>query len=300
MLVVGSVNMDIVVRAPRAPEPGETVTGTDYALYAGGKGANQAVAARRAGARVRLVAAFGRDAYGDKLFDSLTIDDVDLSAARRVETDTGVALITVDARGENRIIVVPGANHDVRPEDVPAGDGAGAVLLAQLEVPLATVIAAARGIRAAGGLAIVNLSPVAGLGDAELDDLLRVTDIPLVNQTEAGRLLGAGTIGAPVEAAARLARGRRGAVVTLGRDGVAWHADGEGGHLPAHRVAVVDTTACGDAFAGALAASIEAGASLAGAVRIGNAAGALAATRRGAQPSLPDRAAIEAFLASHV
>lgn len=300
MLVVGSANMDIVVRAPRAPKAGETVPGLGYALYPGGKGANQAVAAARAGATVRLVACVGRDAYGDTLLASLAADQIDTAAVRRADDPTGVALITVDADGENRIIVVPGANHALLPRHVTADIVPGTVMLAQLEVPPPTVIAAAAAVRAAGGATILNASPVAGIDPAALAALLDVTDILLVNETEALQLLGGDGVPTAGIAASRLAAGRRAAVITLGRDGVVWHEGSERGHFPAHDVAVVDTTACGDAFAGVFAASLESGVPVCEAVRFGNAAGALAATRAGAQPSLPGGAHISAFLETQI
>jgi ribokinase len=298
MLVVGSANMDLVVRTRRAPDAGETVMGLDHATYPGGKGANQAVAARRAGATVAFAACLGRDAHGDALQATLAAEDVDLSLLRRVAAPSGVALITVEDGGQNRIVVVPGANQDLRPERLPDMAPAG-LLLAQLEVPVETVLAAARRTRAAGGRTVLNASPVDRLDPATQADLLAETDILVVNETEAAALLGTDSSdAAPEEMSERLAAGRLAAIVTLGAAGVVWHAGEAGGRVAAHRVPVVDTTACGDAFAGALAASIEAGGSIETAVRFGNAAGALAATRTGAQPSLPTRDAILDLLTS--
>ena len=292
MLVVGSANMDLVVRTRRAPDAGETVMGLDYATYPGGKGANQAVAARRAGATVAFATCLGRDAHGDALHATLASEGIDLSLLRRVDAASGVALITVEEGGQNRIVVVPGANQDLRPERLPDPVPAG-LLLAQLEVPVETVLAAARRMRAAGGRTVLNASPVDRLDPATRADLLAETDILVVNETEAAALLGADSPdAAPAEMAHRLAAGRQAAIVTLGAAGVVWHAGKAGSRVEPHRVPVVDTTACGDAFAGALAASLEAGGSIEEAVRFGNAAGALAATRTGAQPSLPTRQAI--------
>lgn len=296
MLVAGSANMDIVVRASRAPGPGETVLGRGYALYHGGKGANQAVAASRAGARTAFAGCLGRDAHGDALAAALAAEGIDLALTHRVKAPTGVALITVEDDGENRIVVVPGANHAFRPEHLPTRLEAGTVLLVQLEIPIETVLAAAAKMREAGGITILNASPVAAIPAETRLALLDAADIVLVNETEAAALLGIGSLADAREAARRLAHGRRAAVVTLGAQGVAWACSTGGGQMPAHRVAVVDTTGAGDAFAGAFACAVERDASLEEAVRYGNAAGALAATRSGAQPSLPDRAAIVAFL----
>lgn len=296
MLVVGSANMDIVVRAVRAPAAGETVMGLDYALYPGGKGANQAVAASRAGAATRFSVCLGRDAYGDALCAALEADGVDLSAARRTGSPSGVALITVEANGENRIIVVPGANRALRPGSLPNDIGFGTVMLAQLEVPIETVLAAAAEVRAKNGIAVLNVSPVAGVDAAARAALLDAADVLLVNETEAAALLDEAELSAPTHAASRLATGRKAAVITLGADGAVWAGLDGSGQIAGHSVKVADTTACGDAFAGAFAAALEAGAATGQAVRFGNAAGALAATKPGAQPSLPRRSEIVAFL----
>jgi ribokinase len=302
MIVLGSANMDIVVRTNRAPSAGETILGQDYALYTGGKGANQAVAARRAGAEVAFLGCIGRDAYGDRLVEALAADGIGLGAVRRAETPTGVAFITVEANGENRIIVVPGANQAFLPEHLPETVAGGTVLLAQLETPVATFCAAASRVRASGGTVILNASPIAAITGSSRATLMEATDILLVNEVEAAALLGAaaeiGTLAMATKAAARLAGSRR-AVVTRGAAGAVWCASGACGHLPGHRVAVVDTTACGDAFAGAFACAIERGEPIATAVAFANASGALAATKPGAQISLPGRVEINTFLASH-
>lgn len=299
MLVIGSANMDIVVRAPRAPGPGETVMGLDYALYPGGKGANQAVAARRAGAAVSLCASLGRDSHGAALRAALLRDQVDLSCVSETDDPSGVAFITVEKSGENRIIVIPGANHNFRPEQLPDNIQPNTVMLAQLEVPIEIVLAGAAKVRAAGGWVVLNASPVAGLNDDSCAVLLAAADILLVNETEAAMLLSRADLSSPMEAVQQLARPRRAAVITLGADGVVWATPTACGHVAAHEVSVVDTTACGDAFAGSFAAALEAGDDIEQAVRFGNAAGALAATCPGAQPSLPQRGAIFTFLEQH-
>lgn len=296
MLVIGSANMDIVVRAERAPEAGETVMGLDYALYPGGKGANQAVAARRAGAAVQFLGALGRDAYGQALKTALAEEQIDLSTLCEVETASGVALIAVEQNGENRIVVVPGANAALTPETLPAQFSPRTLMLAQLEVPAATILAAAAKIRAAGGCVVLNVSPIAGLDTNTRTALLAATDIILVNETEAAMLLNIPDLPAPRIAARQLAQGRKAAIITLGGEGVVWADQTGDGQITAHAIQPLDTTACGDAFAGSFAAALEAGADIAASVRFGNAAGALAATKKGAQPSLPHRADILAFL----
>lgn len=296
MLVIGSANMDIVVRAKRAPEAGETVMGLDYALYPGGKGANQAVAARRAGAAVSLCASLGRDPHGDALRAALQLDQVDLSCLNDADSPSGVAFITVEKGGENRIIVVPGANHAFGPEQLPVHIQPHTMMLTQLEIPIETVLAAAVKVRAAGGCVVLNASPIAGLTDESCAALLAATDILLVNETEAAALLRLTALPSPLQAAQQLALGRQAAVITLGAEGVVWATQTDHGHIAAHKVKVIDTTACGDAFAGSFAAALEAGEEIEQAVRFGNAAGALAATRPGAQPSLPRRSDILAFL----
>ena len=301
MIVAGSANMDIVVRANTAPGPGETLLGLDYAFYPGGKGANQAVAASRSGARVAFLGCIGCDPYGDRLTEALLADHIDLGSTRRVAAPTGIAFITVEASGENRILVIPSANHAFLPAHLPEIFSPGTILLTQLEIPVETVLAAAALIRACRGTVILNASPIAAVDAQSRAALLAATDILLVNETEAAMLLGAAAeLSAPslaATAATRLAKNRRAAVITLGAAGVVWCAGSEAGHLPGHAITVADTTACGDAFAGAFASAIERGESIQTAVAIGNAAGALAATKPGAQPSLPDGAAISAFLA---
>lgn len=304
MIVVGSANMDIVVTTDRAPEAGETVLGTSCALYLGGKGANQAVAARRAGAPVAFAGCLGTDSYGDRIAEALAREGIDLAATRRVALPSGVAFITVERDGQNRIIVVPGANHGFGPNALADLPDRAQVLLVQLEIPVDTVCAVASRVHEADGTVILNASPIAGLDDRIKARLLGLTDILLVNETEAAQLLGvrpadaAGSFAA--EAVRRLAEGRRAAVMTLGAAGAIWCGADGAGRIFGHRVDVVDTTACGDAFAGAFAAAIEHGWTIGAAVAVGNAAGALAATRRGAQSSLPSRAAIDALLSTTI
>jgi len=300
VVVVGSVNMDLVVRVERHPRPGETVLGRGHASHPGGKGANQAVAAARLGAAAHMVACVGDDDEGRALLAALRQAGVDVSQVRVGARPTGVAFIQVDDAGQNSIVVSPGANAEVSAEDVAALDLAGAaVVMLQLEVPLDTVLAAARAARRAGAAALLNVAPAQPLTAAQLADVTHL----LVNEHEAAVLLGsdAGRVTADPRGAARgLTALAPVAVVTLGAAGAAWAArDGGEGRQPAFPVSVVDTTAAGDAFAGALAARLAAGESeLAAAVRYACAAGSLATAREGAQPSLPTAAEVEAALAA--
>ncbi|ADI13842.1 ribokinase [Truepera radiovictrix] len=294
IVVVGSLNMDLVVRVPRAPRPGETLLGSGYETHPGGKGANQAVAAARFGAPVRMVGRVGRDAYGDPLAHRLAAEGIDLGFLEQTDDKTGVAFITVDEAGQNSIIVAPGANAALRPEDLTERVFEGAeVVLVQLEIPLKTALRAAALGRAAGARVLLNLAPAQALSAAQLGDV----DLLLVNEHEAATLLGApevlGDLGA---ALAGLRRFVPAVVLTLGGRGAAWAGPEGSGLEPAHRVRVVDTTAAGDAFAGALAAELARGATLEAAVRYAGAAGALAVSRSGAQPSLPTREEAERLL----
>ncbi len=298
VVVVGSLNMDLVVPVPRHPRPGETAIGGDLAQHAGGKGANQAVAAARLGAAVRMIGRVGEDAFGRALIANLESEGVDKSDVRAlVGVPTGVALITVDARGENAIVVSPGANARLRPEDLdPASFAGAAVVLLQLEIPLETAIRAAELGRAAGTFVILNAAPARPLPRA----LLEPVDLLVANEHEAAAILEAAPPDTAEEAlilARRLVRRVPAAVVTLGEKGLAYAGREGSGTRPAFPVQAVDTTAAGDAFVGALAAAIAEGAPLPEALRFGAAAGALAATRPGAQPSLPRRDEVVALLA---
>ncbi len=294
--VVGSLNMDLVVRADRFPRPGETLAG-EYFSAAGGKGANQAVAARRMGGQVTMVGCLGDDGFGATLRQGLSDEGVD---TRHVVTvpgvATGVALITVDGSGENTIIVAAGANGVISATHVEAARVAIAsarVLLLQLEVPMPAVMAAAAIAREAGTTVILNAAPARALDAA----LLSLADVLGVNETEV--LAAAGVDAASPEDAAAHAqsRGAGAVVVTLGAAGALLRdRSGIVASVPAFEVDVVDTTAAGDAFVGAFGVALAEGAAPADALRFGSAAGALAVTRAGAQPSLPTRLQIETLL----
>jgi ribokinase len=282
------------------PPPGATVAGTGYLTAAGGKGLNQAVAAARQGATVAMVGAVGDDAAGGLLAGVLADEGILTSGLRRVEGASGTALITVSASGDNTIVVAAGANAALDPSSVTAAVVAGAaVVLCQLEVPLATVRTALRLGRAAGALTVLNPSPARTPLPA---DVLALVDIIVPNETEAGALTGlsAGCDGGGAAAAALVAGGAGTAIVTLGRHGARLTGAGPSLLVPALRVEAVDPTAAGDAFIGALVAALATGETVAWAVRRATAAGAIAVTRRGAVPSLPQRHEVDHLLAASV
>jgi ribokinase len=291
--VVGSLNLDLVVRAARLPGPGETVSGDDVFRNPGGKGANQAVAAARLGRRVAMVGCVGDDAAGRELLESLAGAEVDTERVRVVDgVPSGTAFITVGDDGENQIVVSPGANARLTAADVddarPALEAA-AVTLLQLEVPLEVVAAAAA---SAGGRVVLNPAPVRDLPGG----LLAGVDVLVPNRVELAQLAGARPPSS-VEEAAELA-GRlptRAVVVTLGADGALVVEDGRVTHVPAVPVRPVDTTAAGDAFCGGLADALAGGASLQEAARRAVRVAAAACLRPGAQASLPTPADLEAL-----
>ncbi|MBO8184909.1 ribokinase [Streptomyces spirodelae] len=318
LLVVGSANADLVIGLDRRPGPGETVLGSDLVIHPGGKGANQAAAAARLGARTTLLARVGADAYGRMLAEAQRAAGAALSglligAAKTPGTvakdgtggaeegkdapPTGVALITVDAAGDNSIVVSPGANGRLTPDDVAAAHdlfAAAAVVSLQLEIPLETVTAAAQAAAEHGARLVLNPSPPARLPE----DVLALCDPLVVNEHEARLLLDGQSPGAGPEewATALLALGPRSVVVTLGAEGAlvagpavgAEVTDGIGmARVPSPRVRAVDTTGAGDAFTGALGWRLGRGDGLEEAVRYAVRVGALAVTRPGAQESYP-------------
>ena len=283
--MIGSANLDLVATADRLPAPGETVMGHTYAEHAGGKGLNQAVAAARAGARTSFCAAIGDDDAARQLLDVMRADSVDAHGVQRVPAaPTGRALIGVSASGENSIIVVAGANAELVAEQVRSNASHARVILAQLEVPLATVEAALAAGRAAGATTILNPAPARRLSAS----LIALCDVLIPNEHELAILGGLDAL---------FALGAAAVVVTLGSRGAELCTpDGTRTMVPAFVVDPVDTTAAGDAFCGAFAAALAAGAELLDALRFAAAAGALATTRAGAVPSLAHRAEIEALL----
>jgi ribokinase len=282
VVVVGSLNVDLTVRVPRFPAPGETLAGSDLVTASGGKSANQAVAASVLGAEVVLVGAVGDDDHGSFLLDRVGGAGVDVAGVvADGEQATGTAMIVVDAGGENTIIISAGANGALAPGCVPrAGLRSADVLCLCLEVPVAVVLAAARAAHAVGAQVLLNLSPTVDVPD----ELLRLSDVLLVNAGEAAQLVGPGSW---TQTRDRLAgRGVHAAVVTLGGAGSVV-LEGAVTEVAAEPVEVVDTTGCGDAFTGAVACRLVAGDLLVDAARFASRASALAATAAGAQSSYP-------------
>jgi ribokinase len=280
ILVFGSINVDVIVPVPHLPQPGETVLGGDYAVLPGGKGANQAMVARRAGAEVAMAGAVGHDGFAMTALDPLSRAGIDTRLVRRVEQPTGCAAIMVAENGENIIAVASGANAAVRCDQVlDAALDAGTVLVGQMEVLPAETAAVIRRVRTAGGLVLLNLAPALAI----TPDLLREIDVVVANEGEAA------TLGAePAQIAARL---RQALVVTRGSAGaVAYLSTGMTISVPALPIIPVDTTGAGDTFVGVLAAALDLGESLEIGLRRASAAAGLACLARGAQSAMPDTA----------
>ena len=301
ILVVGSSNTDMIIKLERIPKPGETIIGGEFASAAGGKGANQAVGAARAGGAVTLIARVGQDMFGEKAVAGFVADGINVDYVVRDRTSpSGVALIFVGQNGENSIAVASGANARLTPADVRKAKGAfrkANVLLLQLETPLDTVQAAAELAAAAGVRVILNPAPARSLPDK----LLRRVFLLTPNESEAELLTGVAVenaAGAVQAAEALLARGAQNVIITLGARG-AWVAGKNLRQLiPAFKVKAVDTTAAGDIFNGTLALGLAEGRSLLEAARFASAAAAISVTRMGAQTSAPTRKEIERLLAA--
>ncbi len=292
VIVVGSINVDLVVAADRLPRPGETVLGGRFARHFGGKGANQAVAAARAGASVEMVGAVGRDPDGDASLAALAAEGIDVSRVRRVEAPTGVAIIAVDADGENQIVVASGANAEVTAADAALtglAPGPG-VLLTCLEIPISSVCAAVAAATRIGLRSVVNPAPAQRLPV----ELLALAPILTPNRDELLAIVGAIDLDAALRSLAEAGAGP--VAVTLGSDGALLVEGARRVDLPAVRVSAVDATGAGDTFSGVLAAWIADGHSLDEAVRAANVAAALSVTRPGARVGMPRRAQIEAAL----
>jgi ribokinase len=298
ILVFGSINFDLVTRIDRFPKPGETIAGSSFAMYPGGKGANQALAAARAGAKVRMIGAVGRDAFAEPALELLVAGGVDLSGVERVDGATGCATILVDAAGENCIAIVAGANAHADPAGIADEDlTPNALLVLQQEVNAGANATLLERAHRLGARTLLNAAPACPVSRDVVDQL----DLLVVNELEAAALGEA--LGWPVapEPFARAAVGSHAGltvVVTLGANGALAVNEEQMWRLHAPAVEVVDTTAAGDAFVGALAAALDRGNDLPSALRFGVAAGSLACSVRGAQSALPDRAAIDALLPS--
>ncbi|GIW25362.1 MAG: ribokinase [Meiothermus sp.] len=303
--------MDLVVRVKRHPLPGETLLGSDYETHYGGKGANQAVAAARMlkrttskasaaptqGIGVRMIGRVGQDEFGSQLRNALKREGINVNATIPIAAPTGVAFIAVNDEGQNTIIVSPGANHRLRPENLSPAEFEGAkVVVLQLEIPLETVRRAAELGRQAGARVILNAAPAQKLPDK----VLEYVDILVVNASEALGLTGVlpDSPEMALEVAQVLGAKVPTVIITLGEQGAVWVAPEGSGYQPVPKVEALDTTGAGDAFIGALATAICEGQALPQAVQLGCVAGALAVTKVGAQSSLPWREDVSARLES--
>ncbi len=299
ILVVGSANMDLVVTTRAFPDPGETVFGGGFGMYPGGKGANQAVCAAKLGGKTWFIGKMGKDVFAEKLTRGMKHDGVRMEHLLLHDGQpTGTALITVDESGQNEIIVVSGSNMELRPADVVkkrALFARATIVLLQLEIPLETVVRAARLARRQGATVILNPAPARRLPAA----LLAMADYLTPNETELMKLTGLRVTGprtAAVAAGKLLRRGVRNVIVTLGARGCML-VNAEGSRLfPARKVRVVDTTAAGDAFNGALAFALAAGKTREEAIPFANTVAGFAVGRMGAQSSMPTMRDVRAFL----
>jgi ribokinase len=299
VVVVGSLNMDLVTRAQRMPGPGETLSGESFVTVSGGKGANQAVAAARLGAQVAMIGCVGRDAYGEQLRSALLAEHIDCQGVSIVSgVSTGIASIVVDGNGQNSIIIVAGANGCLTPDVMDRFDAllsAAQVVICQLEVPVPTVAHVLRRARELGKTVILNPAPATA---ALPDDWYSLIDYLIPNETEATILSGVAVdslASARGAAGSLLASGAGKIIITLGEQGVVLASAQAVEHFPAPRVTAVDSTAAGDTFVGGFAAALAQGRSEPEAIRFAQKAAALSVTRAGAQPSIPHSAEVQRF-----
>lgn len=300
IVVVGSINMDLVARMSRLPRPGETLHGDDFRTIPGGKGANQAVAAARLGAIVTMIGRVGDDGFGVELLQSLKQYGVRTQFVQQTENSpSGVAVINVETSGANAIVVIAGANGQLTPCDVEGCASVIAsadVVIVQLETPVETVVAAVRTAREFNVRTILDPAPAP---EGALPEELQTVDYISPNQTEAEALTGivVNDLSSAERAAKVLSdRGARHVVMKLGELGAFIYSDGTSTPIPATKAAIVDTTAAGDAFTAGLAVGLAEGRSLAEAARLGCATGTLACTLFGAQPAMPTREEVDQFL----
>lgn len=298
--VVGSLNYDLIIRTPHLPKPGQTIHGYDFSAACGGKGANQAYAVARMGQPTLMIGCVGDDAFGAQMVANLESVGIDTSGvARRNGIASGIAMILVETGGQNEIVIAAGANGTHTADDVERLANrirASDAVVTQLETTLAASEAALTLARAVGRLTVLNPAPYSPVSDA----LLRQCDYVIPNESEAMAMTGieVNSMDSAAQAAAALkTRGARNAVVTLGAGGVWLDTETWQGHVPAFDVQAVDTVAAGDTFIGAFVTRLVEGASPPEAARFGCAASAISVTRPGAQPSIPSRAKVDAFLA---
>lgn len=296
IIVIGSINLDLIATVERLPAPGETVLGSGFSTAPGGKGANQALAASRAGSRVRMIGAVGKDAFAGQALALLEAGKVDLAGVARMHASTGTAHILVAGDGENTIAVVPGANASVVPGDLAkAHFSRGDVVLLQQEIPLQTVEAALDAARAAGSVTVLNTAPFR----TEAAAYLGRADHVVANETEFDLYAEALALPAgdrPARMRAFAERTGRTVIVTLGGDGVLAATPDDFLEVPALKIVPVDTVGAGDTFCGYLAAGLSVGLPLKDALRRAAAAGSLACLKPGAQPSIPLKAEVDAAL----
>jgi ribokinase len=302
VVVVGSFNMDLVVKAGRRPQTGETLMGEEFGMFIGGKGSNQAIAAARLGADVTMIGKLGTDLFGDTLMAAHAEEGIHTDyVIRDTEVGTGIASILIDADGDNSIVIVPQANMRLSVEDIERASesiAAADVLLLQLEVPIAASQRAAEIAKSNGATVVLNPAPAQELPD----DFLAQVDILTPNEVETESLSGVKVSTATdAERAAKvlLDKGLSAVILTLGERGAVLLTPDLTRQVPAYTVEVVDTTAAGDAFCGALATVLARGDNLVDAVAFANAAGALAVTVLGAAPSMPTATQVEAFCGGH-
>ena len=293
--VLGSTNLDLIGTVSRIPKPGETVPGDKFSMAAGGKGANQALAARRAGAEIRMFAAAGSDAFANEALKLLRADGVDLSRVRTVEGPTGIAMIFVDEEGENVIAILPGANGTMSPADADAalaGLGIGSVLMLQQEIPQAATERALELAKAQGVVSILNTAPFLNT----TRDVAERASIVIANETEFELLTGAGTDRLDASMSDWAKSLNQTVIVTLGPDGARAATPTGSFRVPALKVDPVDTVGAGDTFCGYLAAGLDRGLDLEAAMQRAAVAASLAVLKPGAQPAIPYAAEVEAAL----
>lgn len=297
ILVIGSINMDLVVNVANIPKAGDTILGSDVETFAGGKGANQAVAAAKAGGQVSMMGALGTDTYAQELLLGLKNVGIDTGLVFNEQGSSGIAFITIDAKGENMIVVSSGANRKISKENLKKIDfEAYSYLVLQLEIPLDVVEEALNIAKNKNIKTILNVAPAQKLSQS----IIKNIDYLIVNEGEAGLLANiqvSDKDSAKQAAKILVDNGANTVIVTLGADGLIWQGSESSGNLDAHKITVVDTTSAGDCFCGSFAVALSENKDLETSLKFANAAAALATTRKGAQPSLPNRTEIEKILA---